>query len=78
MSNFSSIHFHTKRLYVHMFDTPVSYRGGLITLGSFPDKRKYSACDRYCVFTLWRRVEVISINIYRIGIIFPVNRGFLL
>ena len=33
MSNFSSIHFHTKRLYVYMFDivdTPFSYGRGLI------------------------------------------------
>ncbi len=64
MSNFLSIHFHMKRLYVHMFDiinTPFIYGRGLImliTLGIFQGKRKYSACDlkcRYCVFTLWGR-----------------------
>ena len=30
MSNFRPIHFHTKRLYVHMLDISLSYRRGLI------------------------------------------------
>ncbi len=66
MSNFSSIHFHTKRLYIglHIFnivDTPFSYGRGSITSGIFQIKRKYSACNlncRYCVFTLWGSINV--------------------
>ncbi len=57
---FLSIYFHTKRLYVHMFDI-VEYSLQLwkridrllIPSGIFQDKRKYSACDpkcRYCIF----------------------------
>ncbi len=52
MSNFSSIQFHGKRLYVHMFyivDTPFSLWKRidrlLITSGIFQDKTKHSACD---------------------------------
>ncbi len=69
MANFSSIHFHLKRLYVHTFcivDTPFGYGRGLIVCSSFQeisqDKGKYSACDRkcrYCVFTLWGRTVVV-------------------
>ncbi len=43
MSNFSSIHFHTKRLYVHMFDTldtPFSYGIGLIVCSSLQEFSK--------------------------------------
>ncbi len=55
----SSIHFHTKRLYIilSLLWKRIIDRL-LITLGSFQDKRKYSAYDlkcRYCVFTLWAR-----------------------
>ncbi len=70
ISNFSSIHFHTKRLYVHMFgiiDTSFSYVRGLIVCSSLQEfsktKRKNSACDpkcRYCVFTLWGRISMLS------------------
>ncbi len=67
MSNFSSMHFHTQRFYVQMFDIVhtrfivMAKRIGrlLITSGIFLGKRKYSACDlkcTYCVFTLWGRV----------------------
>ncbi len=43
MSIFLSIHFHTKRLYVHLFDivdTPFSYRRGLIVCSSLPEFSK--------------------------------------
>ncbi len=56
MSNFLSIHFHTKRLYVHMFDivdTPLSYGRGLIVCSSLQEfwKTKES--------TLWGRDAII-------------------
>ena len=68
MSNFLSIHFHTKRLYIHMFDIVDGKMIGrlLITLEIFQDKRKYSVWDlkcRYCVFTLWDRIiEMIVVR----------------
>ncbi len=43
MSNFSSIHFHAKRLYVHMFDivyTPFSYERGLMVCSSLQEFSK--------------------------------------
>ena len=43
MSNLSSIHFHTKRLYVHMFDivdTSFSYGRGLIVCSSLQEFSK--------------------------------------
>ncbi len=71
MSNFSSIHFHAKRLYVHMFDivdTPFSYGRGLITcysLQEFSKTKESTKCDpkcRYCSFTLWGKVPVLYLN----------------
>ncbi len=63
MSNFLSIHFHTKRLYVHMFDivdilswVMEDYWSSANHLRNFSDNRKYLGYDlkcRYCVFTLW-------------------------
>ena len=76
MSDFLSIHFHTERLYVHMFDvvdTPFSYGRGLIVLlissGIFQDKRNYSACNlkcRYCIFTLLGRY--VTMLQYHLGV----------
>ncbi len=77
MSNFLSIHSHTKRLYVHMFDivdTAFNYCRALIvmliTSGIFKDIRKYSVCDlicRYCVLIFWGRCPLASVKlIYKI------------
>ena len=66
MSNFLSIHFHTKMPYVHgRYSLQLWKRIDhlLITSGIFQDKRKYSACDlkcRYCVFTLWDRLTNVQ------------------
>ncbi len=75
MSNFSSIHFHTKRLYVHIIDTVdtlFSYGRGLIVCSSLQgilqDKRKYCACDlkcRYCIFTCG--VELVKCSFWPLG-----------
>ncbi len=65
MSNFSSIQFHTKRLYEHfvwysIYSLKLWKRIDrlLITSGIFQNKRKCSACDLICsysVFILWGR-----------------------
>ncbi len=65
MSNFSSIHFHTKRLYVSLHNLIQRYCLQLWKIidhfRNFEDKRKYFACDlkcRYCVFTLRGRISI--------------------
>ncbi len=53
MSNFSSIHFHTKRLYVHMFDivdTPFSYRRQLIVCSSL---QEFSKTKESTMHVIW-------------------------
>ncbi len=65
MSNVSSIHFHTKRMYIHVSYTAFSYGSLLISSGIFRDKRKYCACDlkcRYCVFTFGEMQQRCPIN----------------
>ena len=69
MSNFLSIHVHTKRLYVHVWHSRYSLFSWkridrlLITSGIVESKRKYSVCDlkcRYYIFTLWGSTSLPS------------------
>ncbi len=53
MSNFLSIHFYTRRLYVHMFDlvdTPFSYGRGLIVCSSL---QEFSKTKESTLHVIW-------------------------
>ncbi len=81
MSNLRPIHFHTKRLYVHMFDTPLSMAENLSSANhfrNFPRQKK--------VISLWSKMQILPFyfvgqafawsDIWEIVSFSPLCRGY--